>query len=84
MVQYLKVHIFYDSNLLLNIHIYFHNVLKLIYCFLTYGCLELTVLFNIYGPRAGSDDSERIQFKLTFFEILEVIQSYLGIWLLVL
>nr|GME04753.1 DNA-(apurinic or apyrimidinic site) lyase 2 [Ipomoea batatas] len=29
------------------------------------------VLFNIYGPRAGSDDSERIQFKLTFFKILE-------------
>nr|GMD05585.1 DNA-(apurinic or apyrimidinic site) lyase 2 [Ipomoea batatas]GME09464.1 DNA-(apurinic or apyrimidinic site) lyase 2 [Ipomoea batatas] len=31
----------------------------------------MTVLFNIYGPRAGSDDSERIQFKLTFFKILE-------------
>ncbi|XP_019172337.1 PREDICTED: DNA-(apurinic or apyrimidinic site) lyase 2 isoform X1 [Ipomoea nil] len=29
------------------------------------------VLFNIYGPRAGSDDSERIQFKLIFFKILE-------------
>ncbi|CAH9117113.1 unnamed protein product [Cuscuta epithymum] len=29
------------------------------------------VLFNIYGPRAGSDDSERIQFKLSFYKILE-------------
>ncbi|CAL5324273.1 unnamed protein product [Camellia sinensis] len=29
------------------------------------------VLFNIYGPRAESDDTERIQFKLTFFTILQ-------------
>ncbi|XVF18031.1 hypothetical protein REPUB_Repub10bG0176300 [Reevesia pubescens] len=29
------------------------------------------VLFNLYGPRAGSDDAERIQFKLNFFKILE-------------
>ncbi|XP_075085893.1 DNA-(apurinic or apyrimidinic site) endonuclease 2 [Nicotiana tabacum] len=29
------------------------------------------VLFNIYGPRAVQDDSDRIQFKLTFFKMLE-------------
>lgn len=29
------------------------------------------VLFNIYGPRADCDDTERIQFKLTFFKILQ-------------
>ncbi|XAR73774.1 DNA-(apurinic or apyrimidinic site) lyase [Bertholletia excelsa] len=29
------------------------------------------VLFNIYGPRAESDDTERIQFKSTFFKILQ-------------
>ncbi|MBA0686613.1 hypothetical protein Goari_014207 [Gossypium aridum] len=29
------------------------------------------VLFNLYGPRAGDGDSERIQFKLNFFKILE-------------
>lgn len=29
------------------------------------------VLFNVYGPRADSDDTERIQFKLTFFNILQ-------------
>ncbi|XP_022741958.1 DNA-(apurinic or apyrimidinic site) lyase 2 isoform X2 [Durio zibethinus] len=29
------------------------------------------VLFNLYGPRAESDDAERIQFKLNFFKILE-------------
>ncbi|XP_052198019.1 DNA-(apurinic or apyrimidinic site) endonuclease 2 [Diospyros lotus] len=29
------------------------------------------VLFNIYGPRAQSDDTERIQFKFTFFRILQ-------------
>ncbi|KAK9285382.1 hypothetical protein L1049_024573 [Liquidambar formosana] len=29
------------------------------------------VLFNIYGPRAECDDVERIQFKLTFFKILQ-------------
>lgn len=29
------------------------------------------VLFNIYGPRAGCDDTERIQFKMTFFKILQ-------------
>lgn len=30
------------------------------------------VLFNIYGPRAGCDDTERIQFKMTFFKILQM------------
>ncbi|KAG8383730.1 hypothetical protein BUALT_Bualt04G0044300 [Buddleja alternifolia] len=29
------------------------------------------VLFNIYGPRAESDDTERVQFKLNFFNILQ-------------
>lgn len=29
------------------------------------------VLFDLYGPRAVQDDSERIQFKLTFFKMLE-------------
>lgn len=29
------------------------------------------VLFNIYGPRAGGDDTERIQFKKTFYRILQ-------------
>ncbi|GLT82644.1 hypothetical protein SLE2022_010030 [Rubroshorea leprosula] len=29
------------------------------------------VLFNVYGPRAGSDDEDRIQFKLDFFKILQ-------------
>ncbi|XP_065857130.1 DNA-(apurinic or apyrimidinic site) endonuclease 2 isoform X2 [Euphorbia lathyris] len=29
------------------------------------------VLFNIYGPRADSADSERIQFKAMFFKILQ-------------
>ncbi|XP_073122388.1 DNA-(apurinic or apyrimidinic site) endonuclease 2 [Henckelia pumila] len=29
------------------------------------------VLFNVYGPRAGCDDAERIQFKLNFFNILQ-------------
>ncbi|KAA8547503.1 hypothetical protein F0562_003932 [Nyssa sinensis] len=29
------------------------------------------VLFNIYGPRAVCDDTERIQFKLTFFKMLQ-------------
>uniref|UniRef100_A0A5B7C4H0 DNA-(apurinic or apyrimidinic site) endonuclease n=1 Tax=Davidia involucrata TaxID=16924 RepID=A0A5B7C4H0_DAVIN len=29
------------------------------------------VLFNIYGPRASYDDMERIQFKLTFFKVLQ-------------
>ncbi|XVE87434.1 hypothetical protein DITRI_Ditri18aG0117000 [Diplodiscus trichospermus] len=29
------------------------------------------VLFNLYGPRAESDDAQRIQFKLKFFKILE-------------
>ncbi|PSS00476.1 DNA-(apurinic or apyrimidinic site) lyase [Actinidia chinensis var. chinensis] len=29
------------------------------------------VLFNIYGPRAQSDDVERIQFKDTFFKVLQ-------------
>ncbi|XP_061354902.1 DNA-(apurinic or apyrimidinic site) endonuclease 2 isoform X3 [Gastrolobium bilobum] len=29
------------------------------------------VLFNIYGPRAGNDDTERIQFKQNFYRILQ-------------
>ncbi|XP_068343558.1 DNA-(apurinic or apyrimidinic site) endonuclease 2 [Pyrus communis] len=29
------------------------------------------VLFNLYGPRAGGDDTERIEFKFKFFKILE-------------
>lgn len=29
------------------------------------------VLFNIYGPRAVSDDTERVEFKQTFFKILQ-------------
>nr|XP_043618416.1 DNA-(apurinic or apyrimidinic site) endonuclease 2 [Erigeron canadensis] len=29
------------------------------------------VLFNIYGPRAAHDDAERIEFKLSFFKILQ-------------
>lgn len=29
------------------------------------------VLFNIYGPRAGGDDKERIQFKQNFYKILQ-------------
>lgn len=29
------------------------------------------VLFNIYGPRAESDDTERIDFKLNFFKLLQ-------------
>ncbi|KAJ7944165.1 DNA-(apurinic or apyrimidinic site) lyase [Quillaja saponaria] len=29
------------------------------------------VLFNLYGPRAECDDTERIQFKLNFFKILQ-------------
>ena len=35
---------------------------------------NLAVLFNLYGPRAECDDTERIQFKLTFFKILQVTQ----------
>ncbi|EXC35351.1 DNA-(apurinic or apyrimidinic site) lyase 2 [Morus notabilis] len=29
------------------------------------------VLFNLYGPRAESDDLERIEFKLKFFKIMQ-------------
>ncbi|GAB2279454.1 hypothetical protein Dimus_014093 [Dionaea muscipula] len=29
------------------------------------------VLFNIYGPRADSDDADRIQFKANFYKILQ-------------
>lgn len=29
------------------------------------------VLFNIYGPRAACDDTERIQFKLSFYKIMQ-------------
>ncbi|XP_058187517.1 DNA-(apurinic or apyrimidinic site) endonuclease 2 isoform X7 [Rhododendron vialii] len=38
---------------------------------------NLTVLFNIYGPRAVSDDRERIQFKHTFFMMLQKRWSFL-------
>ncbi|KAG6399808.1 hypothetical protein SASPL_141293 [Salvia splendens] len=34
--------------------------------------LKIDVLFNIYGPRAVADDTERIQFKHNFFNILQV------------
>lgn len=30
------------------------------------------VLFNVYGPRAESDDLERIEFKLKFFRMMRV------------
>lgn len=30
------------------------------------------VLFNIYGPRADSDDSERLLFKLKFYNVLQM------------
>lgn len=36
------------------------------------------MLFNIYGPRAVSDDRERIQFKHTFFMMLQVSLSSLS------
>ncbi|XP_057834488.1 DNA-(apurinic or apyrimidinic site) endonuclease 2 isoform X2 [Cryptomeria japonica] len=37
------------------------------------------VLFNIYGPFAASDDSERFQFKLYFFKVLQRrFQAFLG------
>ncbi|KAF5790884.1 putative DNA-(apurinic or apyrimidinic site) lyase [Helianthus annuus] len=29
------------------------------------------VIFNIYGPRAACDDAERIEFKLSFYKILQ-------------
>ncbi|KAL9340775.1 hypothetical protein Peur_066994 [Populus x canadensis] len=29
------------------------------------------VLFNLYGPRAAHDDTERIEFKMKFFKILQ-------------
>ncbi|KAK6148606.1 hypothetical protein DH2020_019518 [Rehmannia glutinosa] len=32
---------------------------------------EHFVLFNVYGPRAECDDTERIQFKVKFFNILQ-------------
>lgn len=34
------------------------------------------VLFNIYGPRADSDDAERTEFKLKFFKILQMGISF--------
>jgi hypothetical protein len=45
-------------------------------------CIYL-VLFNIYGPRAGSDDTERILFKQKFYRILQVFKilcSTLMVW----
>lgn len=35
------------------------------------------VLFNIYGPRAVSDDMDRIQFKDTFFKMLQKRWNFL-------
>ncbi|KAJ8771014.1 hypothetical protein K2173_023339 [Erythroxylum novogranatense] len=35
------------------------------------------VLFNLYGPRAESDDTERIEFKLKFFKILQKRWEYM-------
>ncbi|XP_042494643.1 DNA-(apurinic or apyrimidinic site) endonuclease 2 isoform X2 [Macadamia integrifolia] len=35
------------------------------------------ILFNIYGPRAQCDDAERLQFKRTFFNILQKRWEYL-------
>ncbi|PHU07871.1 DNA-(apurinic or apyrimidinic site) lyase 2 [Capsicum chinense] len=35
------------------------------------------VLFNIYGPRVVQNDPERIQFKLTFFRLLEIVDILL-------
>ncbi|GFQ05045.1 DNA-(apurinic or apyrimidinic site) lyase 2 [Phtheirospermum japonicum] len=32
---------------------------------------EHFVLFNVYGPRAESDDTERIQYKRNFFNVLQ-------------
>lgn len=34
------------------------------------------VLFNVYGPRAQSDDLERIEFKRKFYKILQVKQIF--------
>lgn len=46
------------------------------YCFqilfLNMLILEITVLFNVYGPRADPEDVERIQFKANFYKILQV------------
>lgn len=41
--------------------------------------LSSTVLFNLYGPRAVHDDTERIEFKMKFFKILQVLTSLLFI-----
>lgn len=38
------------------------------------------VLFNVYGPRAQSDDLERIEFKLKFYKILQV-KEILDYWM---
>lgn len=35
--------------------------------------LVFPVLYNLYGPCVGGDDSERIQFKLTFYKVLQVM-----------
>ena len=40
-----------------------------------------TVLFNLYGPRAALDDTERIEFKMKFFKILQVLSSPLSLLL---
>lgn len=35
----------------------------------------LSVVFNVYGPRAVADDADRIEFKHRFYDVLEVSLS---------
>jgi|APAra0007618328_1042625.scaffolds.fasta_scaffold00942_3 hypothetical protein len=35
----------------------------------------LSVVFNVYGPRAVADDADRIEFKHRFYGVLEVSLS---------
>lgn len=35
------------------------------------------VLFNIYGPRADSNDTERVEFKHKFYGILKVNSGFI-------
>jgi len=39
-----------------------------------YLCV-LSVVFNVYGPRAVADDTDRIEFKHRFYDVLEVSLS---------
>lgn len=32
----------------------------------------LSVVFNVYGPRAVADDADRVEFKHRFYDVLEV------------